>query len=796
MVRRRMGVLGCCVIWVGGISASIDAVAQTSNVPQPAATPSTASAAGGLEEIVVTARKQSESMNDVPVAVSVITPAEIRNNDATDLQKLAELTPQVFAGEVTTGTGVVLSIRGIGSSPFDAGIDQSVSVVVDGIQLSRGRIIQEALFDLRQVEVLEGPQALFFGKNSPAGVIALHSEDPTNTLQGYVRTGYEFEADERFGEGAISGPITDTLRYRIAFRADAQDGYIRNIAPSGPDPFTPGLIVPGAWSASVPGSEHFAGRLALDWTPWDNFDAILKVTGGDTYINDGAGNSSVYCANGAGQTVFGVPVPPSESACYKSFVKSAGALPPMFAVNYPYADGGVPYLHSNLGLASLTLTETLKDATLTSTTGYYRQNVSDAANSDGTPWATIYDAEHEAYTLFTQELRAVTTFDFPVNYTGGLYYENFHRPHFNAPFLLDEGLNPASGNYTNNEQEIQNDGATYSAFAQARWEIISTLEAAAGARWTGESKNVVYNQISVNPGNILGPFHPVGEPFGGHYWDHNISPEATLTWHPEQGQTLYVAYKQGYKSGGFANTAVIPATETLKDLEFGPESSKGAEIGYKAEMLDHSLRFDVTAYRYNYSGLQVSAFDAATISYLLSNAASSRTQGIEGNVKWLAMTGLTISSAMGFNHARYVDFPNAQCSPGQTAATGCVNGVQNLSGQPLGRAPDFVGNVGADYSIPIAEWKVDVGADADYTSSYQVSDTDDPNEVQNAFWKLNASVRVTPPGGHLDVSLVGRDLTNTRYLIYSSGAAGGGTYNYNGYYNRPREIMLEAAYHY
>jgi hypothetical protein len=160
------------------------------------------------------------------------------------------------------------------------------------------------------------------------------------------------------------------------------------------------------------------------------------------------------------------------------------------------------------------------------------------------------------------------------------------------------------------------------------------------------------------------------------------------------------------------------------------------------------------------------------------------------------MTGLTLSSAMGFNHARYVQFDNAQCYPGQTAASGCVNGLQNLGGKPLGRAPDFVGNVGADYAMPLAGWTVDFQADGDYTSSYDVSDQDDPNELQNAFWKLNASIRVTPPDGHFHVSLVGRDLTNVRYLIYSSGAAGGGTYNYNGYYNRPREILLEAGYHF
>ena len=151
-----------------------------------------ASSSHGLEEIVVTARKRTETLQNVPVAVSVISANQLQRNVAVNLDKIAELTPTVFAGRIISGTGAILSIRGIGSSPSDSGIDSSVAVDIDGIQLSRGRIITESYFDLKQVEVLEGPQALFFGKNSPAGVISIHSADPTSNFEGYIRGGYEF----------------------------------------------------------------------------------------------------------------------------------------------------------------------------------------------------------------------------------------------------------------------------------------------------------------------------------------------------------------------------------------------------------------------------------------------------------------------------------------------------------------------------------------------------------------------------------------------------------------------------
>lgn len=186
--------------------------------------------AAKLHEIVVTARKRDESLQDVPVSVATISRVELQNNDATDLARLGELVPQVTIGQFMGGTGAVMTIRGISSSPTNAGLDQSVSFSIDGIQLSRGHIIQEPLFDVRQVDVMEGPQALFFGKNSPAGVISLQTTDPTNSFEAYAKTGYELIAAEKYVEGAVSGPLIDGLTARFAFRGDWIGGWLKNVA--------------------------------------------------------------------------------------------------------------------------------------------------------------------------------------------------------------------------------------------------------------------------------------------------------------------------------------------------------------------------------------------------------------------------------------------------------------------------------------------------------------------------------------------------------------------------------------
>src|SRR5688572_21886466 len=136
------------------------------------------SAEGGLEEVIVTARKRAESVQDVPVNVTAITAETIREADLTSLEKLAARTPDFQVGRASNGSGAQLTLRGIGSSSTSIGIEQSVAVVVDGVYYGQGRVINEGFFDLARAEVLKGPQSLFFGKNATAGVISLTTADP------------------------------------------------------------------------------------------------------------------------------------------------------------------------------------------------------------------------------------------------------------------------------------------------------------------------------------------------------------------------------------------------------------------------------------------------------------------------------------------------------------------------------------------------------------------------------------------------------------------------------------------
>jgi len=778
------------------LCGSVSLFAVTSALAQTTpgrAGPAEAGDAARLEEIVVTARKREETLQSVPVAVSVVGGQQLRNNLASDLTKVGELAPQVSMSQGGSGTGAAITVRGVSSASNDAGLDQSVAIEIDDVPLSRGQVIAASLFDLSQVQVLQGPQALFFGKNSPAGVISIRSTDPTDSFEAYVTAGYEFKADQAFVEGAVSGPLTDTLKARLAFRVSEMEGWIKNVAVPVRDFANPAVIDPGATMGDRgPQSDDYAARLSLLWTPTKDFDARFKLLLNSQTRNAGNATTEPFCIGGVTQPVLLGSVPLPGADCEKNMVKSHGSVAPEFAQNLPYGNGGVPYFKSKFSLASLTLNKTLDDLTLTSTTGYYNQTVQQMGVSDWSPFASIWAASKESYRLVTQELRGDTDFDGPVNVMAGVYFEHFARPFFNAPDLFHV-FNPIAQNYTATNMSSNTRGEYYSAFGQVRWDIVPTLELAAGARYSHDEKRFSMVNEANGPGqpNLF----PSGQVLHSKYSDDNVSPEVTLSWRPDPRQTLYAAYKTGYKAGGVSNAFLVFKNATPDNIQFRPEKAKGFEGGYKATVLDGRVRLDLVGYRYNYKDLQVVSYNAETISFTIQNAASARIQGVQGSAEWLALDGLTLRGNFGYNSAKYRSFPDAPCFVGQTAAQGCIGGRQDLAGKRLLRAPKFTFALGADYQAHIGDdWMANLSILGTHTSSFQTATDYAPGGFQDAYWLLNASARIGPQSGRYELALLGRNLTNSYYTLNTIGWSGSGNPNqYVGFFNRPREVVLQAT---
>jgi iron complex outermembrane receptor protein len=238
---------------------SVDAVAEAQTSPEighagPAAAGPINS--GSDADIVVTARRREERLIDVPVAVTVITPQTLERYNSTSLIQIGQLSPNVVITPSGNGTGASISIRGIGATATDAGVEQTVAISIDGVPIGRGRIITVAQFDLQAVEILKGPQALFFGKNSPGGVISLTSAAPEPTLGGYVKAGYEFTADDRFVEGAINIPISSTLLSRFSFRTNERQKLYQEYGEAACEP--------------VPAGRHSARGIGILWNAFQH----------------------------------------------------------------------------------------------------------------------------------------------------------------------------------------------------------------------------------------------------------------------------------------------------------------------------------------------------------------------------------------------------------------------------------------------------------------------------------------------------------------------------------------------
>lgn len=785
--------------------------------PAPAAAPAEDDRGSGqLEEIIVTARRKEESLLSVPVAVSAVSAKEIARSGVSDMQRVAKMVPQVIITESPSGAGASYTIRGLGSPPLDPGLEQSVLTMLDGTPITRGRVVLAGMFDIAQVEVLKGPQAVFFGKNSPAGVVSISSAVPTDKFEGYARVGYEFEAREKYLEAAISGPLSDTFAARVAIRASDMDGWLHNLAASLPavkPTFFPESA--GRASARLPGTRELMGRITLRWTPSSNFDATLRVTGGDRkdkgYVNQQWCDPDLHSAP---VTVGGVP-DPTDGCKFDDKALLSGVPSQYVGPDWEGAHAdGKPFGRLKSLFTNLTANVRTDDLTFTSVTSYWTFDYASMGGYDYTSYGLANSAIGEKAHSFAQELRLVSDFDGPLNFSLGAFYENGHRRNPTDSLLVlvgpvAAGL-PGAGRYDNFNSQNYADWKTLSGFGQLRWAITDGVELAGGVRYTKETRRQVIENRFVHPvANVFfGPFVPVGLQFHGKFRDTNWSPEATLSYKPAPDVLIYAAYKTGYKSGGFPSLSLFklkPAGAGLSvedrvpvssDLVFGPEKAKGGEIGFKAQLFDRKVRVEATAYLYNYNNLQESNFNPNTFSFTVQNAASARVKGVELQTQFAATRELRLNASVAYNEAKFRSYPNAPCYTAQTVAQGCVGGSQVLTGRPLPRAPKWNVIAGFSYDAPVADnVMVGLSGDVSYRSKYVLQETASPFAVQKGFALWNGGVRLYTADDAYELAFIARNIANKHYAEFSSNTTFAQQYDQlHGGTPRGRELRVQGTF--
>ena len=550
------------------------------------------------------------------------------------------------------------------------------------------------------------------------------------------------------------------------------------------------------------------GRLTLAFAPADSdFDATLKFSAMD-YEDDGpsAGQQLFSCGAFAAGVTYGAADP--TGSCRFDDHYSASGLPDGVADNWPYARQQ-PYTNSKIYLGSLTANYRMGDLTLTSVTGYFKTRTSYSDNYDATAFYQLGAAEFEKYDAFSQEFRLLTNYDSPVNFMFGAYYQHTKLDFINSSKILALGVDPATGKYETWNKPGSSNGDTYSLFGQAIWDITQQVELAAGVRYTREEKDSTLVNSYVHPPFEGVLFTPTSRVFTDRFRDSNYSPEATLTWRPTDTVTTYVAYKTGYKSGGFGlGFTLTPVTVTEDSIRYEAENVKGFEAGLKTQLLDRRLLLTAAAYTYKYKNLQVNSFDSATTSFVLSNAAAARVKGAEIEAQWKATEWLNLYGAIAYNHARYLEFVTG-CWNGQTAALGCNVPLapgrfgQDLSGESLSRAPDWSLSSGFSVDVPVNDRYVfGLAGNARYSDEYFGVENGNPAGVQDSFWVFDASLRIATADEKLELALIGRNLGNERYsggyLAEKPGAPStpGTPVQIMGTPARERQFMLQATFRY
>ncbi len=807
---------------LSGISLGAMTLLGFWHTPTVAQTAAPAASADPEGEILVTARRRDETLQNVPVTVTAITAATLEKRGITNLEGIARITPQLFiAASTSSFQGGAIALRGIGAGDGNVFSDQAVAFNIDGVQIARALPRQLSEFDLQQVEVLKGPQALYYGKNSPGGIVVLRTADPGDHFEAGAKAYYEFNAQEIRGEAFISTPLTDSLGLRVAATGAKQRGWIHNIA-------SPGTLYSPDHD-HLPKSDEFGGRVTLKFDDGGPFKARFKFNYGSVNT-DGMFSilQRVYCP-------FGAPQGSSEEDCRPDDRAVHAEIGPRFGTGgantvtgaaipgiYVYGDGE-PYYHARQYLSGLQLSYDLGDhLSLASNSGFYRGTVKALDSLLGEPSRPFNPAFGPAgaggiiagyadYRIreISQELRLTSSFEGPLNFMVGGYYQDQKLSYVSAT-----GINALNPIQFFPPLTLKQDGTAYSAFGSASFKPTETIELSAGARYSHENKTISYFRLlpGTLPGGaafLPGQEVPSARPKRSF---HNVSPEGTIAWRPNADTTVYASWKRGFISGGFNGTPLGTGVPVVRDQSYEQEVVEGFEGGLKLRALEDAVQINLAAYSYKIKGLQVtSAFAGPPAVQTINNAAGARSKGVEASVNWTKtpVSGLSMNGAISYSDAKYSNFRTSPCYGGQTIAQGCnlsSNGTfftnQDLSGQRLVRAPRWAGAVGANYNLKRENRdELNLAVDGNYTSSFFTDGLNAPGGIQRGYWLLDASAGYQFHNG-VGLALIGRNLTNKYYFQRSgnvqftgsqSGLATGIAPDQGAAVSRGRELRVQAS---
>ncbi|MDO6414594.1 TonB-dependent receptor [Sphingomonas sp. BIUV-7] len=696
------------------------------------ATPPAAVSAADANDIIVTAQRRSERLEAVPLSITAVSGSNLVRSGVTRFQDLGNIAAgvQVSRGGAFTQP----SIRGVTTLTTGLGYENNVAVYIDGFYQSDTLGINGDLVNVADVQILKGPQGTLYGRNATGGAILVNTLDPSSQLSGNFNVAYARFNDKR-AQAYLSGPLADDIGFSIAGYYRNSDGYIKDIDATGKKDFDAAPFK----SASL--------RAKLKAHPFDG----VKLTFGynHLYLLDGRGLVYVQYAN----------APSSINALPGRATERNTASLNLVPKNTVKVDEGTLKSEVATGIG-----------TLTSYTGYTHRSVYIIYDFDGSKVPLSSTSQSGRQKTFQEQadynIDAIKNFEIVI---GGLFYRD----------KLSSSFVPSSFGVNSPEQFSNASSHAVAAYADVTYHLTEKLFLTGGVRYSRERKHVDYHVAAPSP--ILPG--STNATFSG------VAPRAVLRYEIAPRTNVYASFTEGFRSGTLPQT---PQARPELLIPISPEKIKAYEVGFKTA--SRTIRFDTAAFYYDYRNLQVgltvpdptcTGLGCAIVN-VIGNAPKARSYGGEASLTVTPAPDLNLRANGAYTHARYINFAGAT-GTGLNAVTNLnVPGQrQNWNGQQMARAPTWSGSLGADYSVPLAGGKITLSGNGTYTSSFVVGNASlygptGPAALQNeqrfrqkAYAMLNLSLNWVDASNHFSLGVYSENVTNTKYLVISSGSSFG-----------------------
>ncbi len=692
-----------------------------------------------VTEVVVTAQKREERLQDVPIAVSVASGEQLERQNIANVDQLKLIVPSFEA----TSFGV--SIRGVGTATFSTSIEPTVSTVIDGVVLGRPEMALGSFYDLERVEILRGPQGMLFGKNASSGVVSIVTKNPVLGDFGFAGNFNLGEGGYNKSDATVNVPLGEDVALRVGGFVNKLDGVLSNKFDG----------------RSFNGNDEWGARAKLLWRPTDAIDVLITA---DYAKQDQSMTWSPYKT---------LPGSPGGNALALCGVKASPDNTNTCIDGPQFKD------RENYGFSAQINWDIGGGYTLTSITAGRRDFDFSSGDSDSLPVNILNtNLSNQDIRQVSQELRIASPTGERFEYVAGVYYFKMTTDQttvqtgtFGLP--LPPVVNQTIRNHVVTESRALFGQGTFNATEQLRFIV--------GGRFTRDNISLDFDQFGANPPFLIGPNVKLSDAVEESNFSWRLGVQYDLT----PVTMAYATISRGYKGPGFNQTGVTSAAQSQR---VGPEYPTSYEIGLKTVLPGGKAILNLALFDTKFEDYQAQTLDyslaPAPPAFRTINGGDLKTRGFEVDLTAAPIEGLVVTAAATWLDAKYGTFGYISCYPGQTPATGCEELVKavpnpinpalpplvpavtgyNPSGKPLAGTAEWKIALSGRYQRPITEnFEGFVQADYSWRSDVNASAAGDPGTKIDAYGILSGAVGVETADGRWRFSVWGKNLTDERF---------------------------------